>query len=181
MWAIVVAASSLALSPHVRATDPVIAAVLATSLDESAVIQKLAGAIEGSNLLVYLARGDCPRPATACLMMAGGGPEVRYVRINFTLPSGLGRARAWSRDELSISIAHELQHAAEIAAWPEVTDGPSLQSAYLRRGLDRGGSHLDTDAAIDAGEARRVELLRNSRRVPGRRAGASTVARQGGR
>ena len=181
MWAMVVAASSLALSPHVRATDPVIAAVLATSLDESAVVQKFVGVIEGSNLLVYLSRGDCPRPATACLMMAGGGPEVRYVRINFTLPSGLGRARAWFRDELSISIAHELQHAAEIAEWPEVTDGPSLQAAYLNRGLSCRRCPLDTGAAIEAGEARRLELRHGSRPVPSNRSGAARDARRGGR
>ena len=62
-------------------------------------------------------------------MMAGGGPEVRYVRINFQLPSGLGQAGGWHRSELSIAIAHELQHAVEIAQWPEVVDGASLQAA----------------------------------------------------
>ena len=91
-------------------------------------------------------------------MMAGGDPEVRHVRINFRLPQGLGRASGWYRSELSIAIAHELQHAAEIAQWPEVIDGRTLEAAYLRRGLDAGRRHLDTDAAIDAGEARRAEL-----------------------
>ena len=66
-------------------------------------------------------------------------------------------------------IAHELQHAAEIAAWPEVSDGPSLQSAYLRRGLDRGRRHLDTDAAIEAGEARRLELRLDASHDPSQR------------
>ena len=163
MWALL-AAASVALSPHVRSTDPFIAAVLADSIRTSAVVRKLVDVIVASNVIVYLARGDCPSGAVGCMMVGGGGPDVRYVRINFPLPSGLGRASAWSRDELSIAIAHELQHAAEIAEWPEVIDGPSLQAAYLRHGLDTGGSHLDTDAAIDAGEARRVELLRNSRR-----------------
>jgi hypothetical protein len=163
MWAII-AAASVVLGSHVRTADPEIGAVLTDSLEKSAVIRRLVGVIDGSNLLVYLARGDCPRPATACLMMAGGGPEVRYVRINFQLPSGPGRAGGWHRSELSIAMAHELQHAVEIAQWPEVIDGTSLQTTYRSRGVDLGGSHLDTDAAIDAGEARRMELLRNSRR-----------------
>ena len=139
MWAII-AAASVVLGSHVRTTDAEIGAVLADALEKSAVIRRLVGVIDGSNLLVYLARGDCPRPASACLMMAGGGPEVRYVRINFQPPSGLGRASGWHRSELSIAMAHELQHAVEIAQWPEVVDGTSLQAAYRGRGVDLGGS-----------------------------------------
>jgi hypothetical protein len=57
-----------------------------------------------------------------------------------------------------------LQHAVEIAEWRDVVDGATLQAAYTRRGLDRGGTHLDTDAAIRAGDERRAELLRGRRR-----------------
>ena len=85
-------------------------------------------------------------------------------RINFQLPTGLGKPGGWHKDELSVVIAHELQHAAEIAGWPDVVDGATLQAAYTRRGLDRGGTHLDTDAAIQAGDDRRTELLRGRRR-----------------
>jgi hypothetical protein len=163
MWAII-AAASLAVGSHVRSTDRVIGAVLADGLRQSAVIRRQVEVIDASNVVVYLARGDCPSPAAACLMMAGGGSGFRYLRINFRLPVGLGKASGWHRSELSISIAHELQHAAEIARWPEVIDGGSLEAAYLRRGLDGGRRHLDTDAAIEAGEARRAELLRDRRR-----------------
>ena len=163
MWALVVAAG-VALSPNVRSTDPLIAEALADTIQQSAVVRELVDVIEDSNLIVYLAWGDCPKPAIACLMMAGGSADVRYVRINFRLPEGLGQARAWHRSDLSVSIAHELQHAAEIALWPEVIDGATLQAAYVRRGLDRGGRHLDTDAAIHAGEARHAELVRERRR-----------------
>jgi hypothetical protein len=162
MWALVVAASA-ALSLHVRSTDPVIGSVLADTIEQSAVVRELIDTIDRSNVMVYLARGDCPRPAIACLMMAGGSAEVRYVRINFRLPEGLGQASGWHPSELSISIAHELQHAAEIAQWPEVVDGATLQTAYARRGLDCGSRHLDTDAAIAAGHARRAELGRKRR------------------
>ena len=163
MWAVVVAAG-VALSPSVRSTDPLIAEALADTIQQSTGVRRLVDIIEDSNLIVYLARGDCPKPAIACLMIAGGSADVRYVRINFRLPEGLGQARAWRRSDLSVSIAHELQHAAEIALWPEVVDGETLQAAYGRRGLDRGGRRLDTDAAIDAGEARHAELVRERRR-----------------
>ena len=74
------------------------------------------------------------------------------------LPIGLGEPGGWHKDDRSVAIAYELQHAVEIAAWPEVIDGATLQAAYTRRGLDRGGTHLDTDAAISAGDERREEL-----------------------
>ena len=59
----------------------------------SEVIRRLVDVIDASDVIVYLARGDCPSRAIACLMVAGGGPDVRYVRINFRLPIGLGQAR----------------------------------------------------------------------------------------
>jgi len=163
MWALVVAASVALTPPHVRSTDPVIGAVLADTIQQSAVVRDLVDTIERSNLIVYLARGDCPRPAIACLMMAGGSADVRYVRINFPLPDEPGRARGWRPSEMSVSVAHELQHAAEIAQWPEVVDAASLQAAYVGRGVDCGGKHLDTHAAIGAGNARRAELVRARR------------------
>ena len=59
-----------------------------------------------------------------------------------SLPIGLGKPGGWHKDDLSVAIAHELQHAVEIAGWPDVVDGATLQAAYTRRGLDRGGSAL---------------------------------------
>ena len=160
----IIAAASIVVGSQVRSEDPIIAAALTEGLRRSEVIRRLVDVIDASNVIVYLARGDCPRPAMACVMMAGGGPDVRYVRINFRLPIGLGKPGGWHKDELSVAIAHELQHAAEIAASPDIVDGATLQAAYIRRGLDRGGRHLDTDAAIQAGDARRAELLRGRRR-----------------
>ena len=159
-----IAAASLVITSHVRSTDPVIGAALTEGLLRSEVIRRLIDVIDASDVIVYLARGDCPRPAVACLMVTSRGPDVRYVRINLRLPTGLGQPGGWYNDELSVAIAHELQHAVEIAGWPDVVDGATMQAAYARRGLDRGGAHLDTDAAIKAGDDRRAELLRRRRR-----------------
>jgi hypothetical protein len=160
----ILAAASLLVGTQVRTTDPVIGPALTEGLLQSTVIRRLVDVLDASDVIVYLARWDCPRPAIACVMMAGGGPDVRYVPINFRLPIGLGKPGFWHKDELSVAIAHELQHAVEIAEWRDVVDGATLQAAYTRRGLDRGGTHLDTDAAIRAGDERRAELLRGRRR-----------------
>jgi len=163
MLAIIIAAS-LAAASNVRSTDPVIGAALADGLQHSDVIRRLVATIDASNVIVYLARGDCPSPAVACLMLTSAGPDVRHVRINFELLIGLGKPGGWFRDNLSVALAHELQHAAEIAAWPEVIDTTTLLAAYSRRGVDRGAAHPDTDAAVQAGAARRAELLHTRRR-----------------
>jgi hypothetical protein len=176
----IVMAVSLAIGSHVRSTDATIGAVLAEGLHHSDVVRRLVEVIDASNVIVYLARGDCPRPAIACLMMAGGGPDFRYIRINFILPVGLGKAGGWYTRELAVAIAHELQHAAEIAAWPEVIDGPTLQAAYARRRLDRGASHLDTEAAVDAGDERRAELMRERRRASAPCSGGEPMPSRGG-
>ena len=156
----IIATASLVAGSHVRSDDAVIGAVLKDGLLGSAVIQRLVDVIDDSNVIVYLARGNCPRPAIACAMVAGGGPDVRYIRINFRLSLGLGKPGVWRKAELSVAIAHELQHAVEIVGWPDVVDSATMYAAYTRSGLDRGGDHLDTDAAIRAGDERRAELRR---------------------
>jgi hypothetical protein len=143
-------------SARVRTTDPVMAAALRAGILRSPTILRLVAAIDASDVIVYLAIGKCPRPAVACLMMGPVAAGTRYVRINFPLPEGPGIARAWFPDELSASIAHELQHAVEIIGWPEVVDGTTLQAAHLRRGLV--GRHLDTDAAVQVGDTAHAEL-----------------------
>ena len=64
MWAII-AAASVVLGSHVRIDGRGDRRRAGRRLlEKSAVIRRLVGVIDGSNLLVYLARGDCPRPAS---------------------------------------------------------------------------------------------------------------------
>ena len=154
----IIAAASVVFGSHVLTEDPVIGPALQDARLSSAVIRRLVDVLDASNVIVYLARGDCPRPAVACLMVSSRGPGVRHLRINFTLRTELGKPGGWHKDDLAVAIAHELQHAVEIAGWPDVVDGVTMQAAYSRRGLDQGGSHLDTRAAIQAGDDRRAEL-----------------------
>jgi hypothetical protein len=97
-------------------------------------------------------------------MMAGGGSGVRYVRINFVLPIGLGKKGSWFPDELSAMLAHELQHAAEVAQWPDVVDNATLGAAYARHDREQRGFRLESNAARRAAEDRRAELRRERER-----------------
>ncbi len=122
----IITAAALLVSSHVRSTDPVVGLALAEGLLQSTVIRRLVDVLDASDVIVYLVRGDCPRPAVACLMVTSGGPDVRHLRINYRIPVGLGRPGGWHKHDLSVAIAHELQHAVDIAAWPEVVDGATL-------------------------------------------------------
>lgn len=159
MLALIVIAATIT-GAHVRSTDPVIGKALAQGISHSAVIGRLVRALDASDVIVYLARGDCPSPAIACTMMGDSSGSARYLRINFTLTIGLGKRGGWFADDLSIMLAHELQHALEIAEWRDVVDSTSLMAAYARRGLVLGDSRLDTHAGRDAGDERRAELQR---------------------
>ena len=67
----IIATASLVAGSHVRSADSVMGAVLRDGLLGSAVIQRLVDVIDDSNVIVYLARGNFPRTATACVMVAG--------------------------------------------------------------------------------------------------------------
>jgi hypothetical protein len=66
------------------------------------------------------------------------------------------------------TLAHELFHAAEIAAEPSVTDARSLAAFYERIGRETGNwagrRTFETTAAAEAGQRARRELLSNSGR-----------------
>jgi hypothetical protein len=57
-------------------------------------------------------------------------------------------------------IAHELQHAVEVAGDPGVVDDAGLVALYRRIGHNSAGGHsYDTDAARTAGHTVRDELI----------------------
>ena len=79
---------------------------------------------------------------------AAGG--LRYVLVRLT--------RLDSRAQQIALLAHELQHAAEIADTPAIVDGPSLAREYLRyrymsvHWSANGGVAFDTTAAVEMGQ-----------------------------
>ena len=63
-------------------------------------------------------------------------------------------------NDLLAAIAHELQHAVEIAGSVDVRDSRSLGSFYERIGVSRGArTSFDTDAARETGARVKSELL----------------------
>ena len=64
-----------------------------------------------------------------------------------------------ARFNLISALGHELQHALEIAAAPDVRDTVTLRTHYLRIGYERmGRGYYETDAALEAGRRVSAEL-----------------------
>jgi len=148
----------------VRSTNPTVAALITEGAARSASFQRLLDRVSDANGIVYVEFGHCALGhLNGCLLPyvvpTNGG---RYLRIVVT-PD---RTRT-SHDGLIALIAHELQHALEVLAHPEVVDVDSTLAMYARIGRPlngRGG--YETSEAHTAQEAVLAELGRGAVRRP---------------
>jgi hypothetical protein len=138
---------------RVRAPDARVQSLLAEGLHRSRTFAWLVGALNRSDVIVYIESVMIlPKDTNGRLtMMPRSGGEFRYVRVQI-------RADLSRRDAIAL-IGHELQHALEIADAPEVRDSTSLVKLYERIGHPSIGEHAyDTEAARDTGRVVRREL-----------------------
>jgi len=123
---------------RVRTLDPVVAELLEQGPAQSTTLARLLDEIERSDLIVYIERHNrFPPTHIGSFKLAGECSGHRYARI--ALSASLDR-----RDTL-IAMAHELQHAAEVAA-SDVVDDRGMFELYCRIG-DRRTAGFDTEAA----------------------------------
>jgi hypothetical protein len=127
---------------------------LATLVDQgrsrASTFRILVDQLEASNWVVFLQPGSCPdRAAIGCLLHVVGRFDGRpYVRI---LVNPNGR----HPDTVIATLAHELQHACEVATAGTVTDGPSM-IALLRR-IASSRTRVATAVLYETAAARQVE------------------------
>lgn len=140
------------LIPRVRAVTPKMQKLIAEGVRRSNTFRHLIEAVDKSDLVVYLeATNKLPVGLDGRLTFLTSAGGVRYLHVQIT--SSLGLA------ELIAIAGHELQHALEVAAHPEVRDGAALAKLYERIGIpgivkDR----YDTNAAQSTGKRVRAEL-----------------------
>src|SRR5512138_397738 len=104
---------------HVRTTEPQIARIVATGIARSATFRRLIDTMNASDVIVYLE----PKLSRSALsgylahrVVAAG--TVRYVKIAVDLHGG--------EDRLVGLVAHELQHAVEVAQAPSIRDSAAM-------------------------------------------------------
>ena len=148
---------------HVRAEDSQMRALIEDAIASSPTVRALVTRITASDVVVFV---TCERdPAVKAsgrlnfMTLAGG---VRYLVI---------RLKPKRRAAAIAMLAHELQHATEIADSPAIVDERSLAREYERIGYrshaSHGGLAFDTKAAVDVGR-RVAEELTASEPIVGR-------------
>jgi hypothetical protein len=137
--------------PRIRTTDRRLASLLEEGARASTTFRALVDHLARSDVVVYLRCDRSPEPqrldGRLTFLSTAGGFRYVVIRLNWLT------AR---RRQLAI-LAHELQHAVEVADRPAIVDGPSLAREYARIGyVNRGsatpGLSFDTHAAVATGE-----------------------------
>ena len=141
--------------PHVRVRHAQLGPFLREAIEKSATTREMVATLDASDVIVYFELlPGMPATLPAGLSYAGSGGRFRYLRIALN--------PANTRAQMIAMIGHELQHAVEIAAEPEVRSRRDLRTFYKRIGVSSGvGTTWDTEAARHVG--RRVAREVNQR------------------
>lgn len=140
--------------PHIRSPEPQMRALIEDAIDSSPTVRALVARITASDVVVFVACEHDPNVKASGrlnFMTAAGG--VRYVVI---------RLKPKRRAAAIAMLAHELQHAMEIADAPAIVDDESLAREYARIGYRSHSAHglaFDTKAAVDVGRRVVEELI----------------------
>lgn len=140
---------------HVRTTEPEIAALIAAGFAQSPTFRRLVETLDRSDVIVYV-RPKMKRPHLNGYLEHGvvASGRYRYLRIAIDVHGGHAR--------LVSLLAHELQHALEVAADPNARDYETVEQLFgrLREARFCGlGSCYETEAAQKVEQAVIDEVL----------------------
>lgn len=117
--------------------------LLVEAVEQSPTVETLLKELEQTDLVVYVT-DVMPRAAdgpASYLAFLSFDASARYVLVR------IDHWRAMSSRERIILLGHELQHALEVAAAPEVRDAGGLARLYRRIGREGKADRFETDAA----------------------------------
>lgn len=132
-------------------------ALIASGMDRSATFRDLATRLDMTDVVVYVRLSPCAPRVPACLSWIASGAGFRRLLI---------RVDRFDRspDDVTALLAHELQHASEVASATEVTDPGSFQRLFASRGWKHGDG-FETAQARDVTKTVAAELIGAGRRV----------------
>jgi hypothetical protein len=137
---------------RLRAIDARLLSLIQESLRRSATFAEMARRLQSSDVILYVVPArELPSDLLGRLMFVCDAGLVRYLRAEIHMRR--------TDTDLMAMIAHELQHALEIAADPEVRNEQGVRRLYARIGCSRRPDRFDTKAADEAGARVRSELL----------------------
>lgn len=128
---------------HVRSTDPKILTLIDAGISRSAAFRNLIAMLNESDVIVYIEPKLTRQGLAGYLshhVVARG--QYRYLRIVIEI--------AGSERRLVSLLAHELQHAVEVARAPEARDSESIERLFSRLAIKFGCgiSCFETKAAM---------------------------------
>src|SRR6266498_1342563 len=86
-------------------------------------VRDLGDTLQQSNVIVFVQPASCARGRIrSCLVSVTGSQRERHIRINVDTHT--------SHEWLIATVAHELQHAVEIAEHPDVIDASATLKLY---------------------------------------------------
>lgn len=144
---------------HVRSSDAQVARLIQAGLEQSQTFRRLVEALDASDVIVYV-KPKVGREALGGYLahnVLNGGP-YRYLRVAIAMRGSEAR--------LISVLAHELQHALEVAQHVSARDAEDVQKLFARLAVSQGcaiGNCFETDAARDVEEAVLTELKRTAR------------------
>jgi hypothetical protein len=149
-------------STHVLPLSVRALALLADAASRSSIVAALMDELERTDVVVYVtdmlpaASGLASVPASY-LSFLSHDATLRYVLVR------IDHWRVTPSDEIAL-LGHELQHALEVAAAPEVLDAGGLAKLYRRIGWEGQADRFETAAAKETGERVRSEVSRHASR-----------------
>ena len=141
-----------ARSARVRGLGTFVRSLIDHTAARSATVRDLLARLTSSDVIVYIEMTATPEIPTARTKLVTSAPGVRFLRIGISLTVPFS--------DLAPLLAHELQHAVEIAEQPDVQDDAGVRRLYDRIGRRLGRDRFETDAAHDVERAVRAELRR---------------------
>lgn len=130
---------------HVRSTEPRIVTLIEAGIAGSATFRRLIETLNESDVIVYI-KLNRTRQALGGYLAHTIVAQGRYRYLSISVES------AGSRRRLVSLLAHELQHAVEVAHAPEARDSESLERLFSGLAVKfgcGGTSCFETQAAKD--------------------------------
>jgi hypothetical protein len=150
--------------PHVRSLELELLDDLQKGAHASPTLKSLLDRLETSDVVVYLMFDHAmPEHIAGRISLMAAVPGRRYLRVSID-------RRNIGCQRLAI-LAHELQHAVEIADEAEATDQERVASLYRRIGFRTGQGlkpSFDSELAIQTGQQVRREVLSSSSTIVSR-------------
>ena len=145
--------ASAQTGPRIRPEGDAVRALIDSGKERSATFRDLNTGLDKASIVVYVRFSPCPGGVPACLNWASQGIDGPRLLIKV---DRFGH----SPDELTALLAHELQHATEVASDSAITDLASFQKSFATRGWKHVAG-LETGEAIAIAKKVAAELTRS--------------------